>query len=128
MRGRGRLIARGRDFGQGRYASVEPESAVSAPSRSDIEPQQPAQPSQLPESWLDWEQAMRLIACEGLTQEAIEATIQAARWTMGTHAAYLASEGFGIATTGTTNGHHLGVVVVPYQDISGSYDTEEHRK
>lgn len=73
-------------------------------------------------------QAMRLAISKGLTQEAIEVTIQAAKRTIGTHIAPLAGEGSGSTTTGTTDGQHLRGIVTCL-DISGSSDNEElHRQ
>lgn len=70
---------------------------------------------------------MRLAVGVGLTQVVIEATIQAARWTMGTHTVPFAGEGSGYATTGTTNGKHLGGVVLCL-NVPGSSDAKKRGK
>lgn len=69
-------MRRGRQIGRGNHLPLEgpPSHAVLVTP----EPEQEKQPSYSLQVEHDWEQAMRMVACEALSQEVIEAGISAA--------------------------------------------------
>src|SRR3954464_10752014 len=82
-RGRGRPAGRGRLSGRpaGRGGRLPPRGPPS-PEVTTPEPEEERQPAHSTKIERDWEQAMRMAAGEGISQELIEAVILAARQAM----------------------------------------------
>src|SRR4051812_39686380 len=92
---RGRARGRGRFGGRpaGRGSRLPPRGSPSPTPATTPEPEQERQHTHSPEVEHDWEQAIRMAAREGISQEAIEACILVARRAMFPQAVPLTAEG-----------------------------------
>src|SRR3954466_424736 len=92
---RGRARGRGRLGGRpaGRGSRLPPRGSPFPAVSTTPGPEQERQSTHSPEVEHDWEQAMRMAAREGISQEAIEAGILAARRAMFPQAVPLTAEG-----------------------------------